>query len=378
MNACRRRRDWQSLRKRLPKFIHEGRSFQARNFTSVTPYPQLTKGISTSCTWKCVCEAWSIFDTVCARRWLSERVVREETVALMANRVSATTSPVTHHQICLSALHFSCPVQTTGIAGDRRRWSQTSLDPRPWSPPDLRPSGFPTVGSQIADKHQMAYSQAMGWLRCRLSFALLRSSILCLRGARARVKQNFLLQPAVALAEGGMCWHFWLRTDQDQPSKYFFLHTDMHSPLDSIPHTLGVCTHPYTGACAHVILHICTHTRSHAPSIPQRTFCCFLCLSLPAVISMCFLLCVIKVWSRRSGGDEGLGSRLKSDRLVGDRRSGRGPRSSTMFWTSARTLTDWIAWWMHNHRRTSPETVFFCELITFSDEKGFINKKQNT
>ena len=88
-------------------------------------------------------------------------------------------------------------------------------------------------------KHQMAYSQAMGWLRCRLSFALLRSSILCLRGARARVKQNFLLQPAVALAEGGMCWHFWLRTDQDQPSKYFFLHTDMHSPLDSIPHTFG-------------------------------------------------------------------------------------------------------------------------------------------
>ena len=61
------------------------------------------------------------------------------------------------------------------------------------------------LGSQIADKHQMAYSQAMGWLRCRLSFALLRSSILCLRGARARVKQNFLLQPAVALAEGGMC-----------------------------------------------------------------------------------------------------------------------------------------------------------------------------
>ena len=65
-------------------FIHEGRSFQARNFTSVTPYPQLTKGISTyaSCTWKCVCEAWSISDTFYARRWLSERVVREETVAL--------------------------------------------------------------------------------------------------------------------------------------------------------------------------------------------------------------------------------------------------------------------------------------------------------
>ena len=40
--------------------------------------------------------------------------------------------------------------------------------------------------------------------------------------------------------------------------------------------------------------HICTHTRSHAPSIPQQTFCCFLCLSLLLVISLCFLLYVLK------------------------------------------------------------------------------------
>ena len=39
--------------------------------------------------------------------------------------------------------------------------------------------------------------------------------------------------------------------------------------------------------------HICTHTRSHAPSIPQQTFCCFLCLSLLVVISLCFLLYVL-------------------------------------------------------------------------------------
>ena len=29
------------------------------------------------------------------------------------------------------------------------------------------------------------------------------------------------------------------------------------------------------------IQHICTHTRSHAPSITEQIFCCFLCLSLP-------------------------------------------------------------------------------------------------
>ena len=59
-------------------YTHEGRRVQARNFISVvTPYPQLTKGISTLCTWKIVCEAWSIFDAVCARRSLSERVCQK-------------------------------------------------------------------------------------------------------------------------------------------------------------------------------------------------------------------------------------------------------------------------------------------------------------
>ena len=74
------------------------------------------------------------------------------------------------------------------------------------------------------------------------------------------------------------------RFDQYQPSCYFFLHTDMHSPLDSIPHIFGRMHAPvHRRTC---FQHICTHTRSHAPSIPQQTFCCFLCLSLLVVISL--------------------------------------------------------------------------------------------
>ena len=42
------------------------------------------------------------------------------------------------------------------------------------------------LGELISDRHDMPYSQAMAWLRCRLSFALLRSAILCIRGARRR------------------------------------------------------------------------------------------------------------------------------------------------------------------------------------------------
>ena len=63
---------------------------------------------------------------------------------------------------------------------------------------------------------------------------------------------------------------------------FHFLHTDMHSPLDSIPHIFGRMHAPVHRRTR--FQHICTHTRSHAPSIPQQTFCCFLCLSLLVAI----------------------------------------------------------------------------------------------
>ena len=66
-DACQRMSETVSLPSAWLAFVHERRSFQARNFSSVTRYPQLTKGSSTSCTWKCVCEAWSIFNTMAFR-----------------------------------------------------------------------------------------------------------------------------------------------------------------------------------------------------------------------------------------------------------------------------------------------------------------------
>ena len=72
--------------------------------------------------------------------------------------------------------------------------------------------------------------------------------------------------------------------------RYFFLHTDMHSPLDSIPHIFGRMHAPvHRRTC---FQHICTHTRSHAPSIPQQTFCCFLCLSLFLLLFLCVFFCM--------------------------------------------------------------------------------------
>ena len=46
-------------------------------------------------------------------------------------------------------------------------------------------SFYKRLASMLADKWKQPYSTTMSWLRCRLSFSLLRSSIRCLRGARS-------------------------------------------------------------------------------------------------------------------------------------------------------------------------------------------------
>ena len=44
---------------------------------------------------------------------------------------------------------------------------------------------YKKLAAMSASKHSQPYSQTINWLRCRLSFSLLRSSIMCLRGSRS-------------------------------------------------------------------------------------------------------------------------------------------------------------------------------------------------
>ena len=44
---------------------------------------------------------------------------------------------------------------------------------------------YKRLASMIATKHDQAYSSTMSWLRCTLSFSLLRSAIQCIRGSRS-------------------------------------------------------------------------------------------------------------------------------------------------------------------------------------------------
>ena len=60
------------------------------------------------------------------------------------------------------------------------------------------------LASLYAEKKNVSYSDAIAWLRCRLAFALLRSSILCLRGTRPHNNNicDNQLQPDLALSNG--------------------------------------------------------------------------------------------------------------------------------------------------------------------------------
>ena len=59
---------------------------------------------------------------------------------------------------------------------------------------------FKRLASLMSDKLEIDYSAMLNWLRCRASFALLRSSIAALRGSRRRLVTP-KVQPLLALAE---------------------------------------------------------------------------------------------------------------------------------------------------------------------------------
>ena len=58
---------------------------------------------------------------------------------------------------------------------------------------------------QLSEKCDEAYSTTMGWLRCRLGSALVRSAIMCLRGARSKARSPCnsctLIEPSLSSAE---------------------------------------------------------------------------------------------------------------------------------------------------------------------------------
>ena len=50
---------------------------------------------------------------------------------------------------------------------------------------------YKRLASLLAEKWDQPYSSTLAWMRCKLSFALLRSSIQCIRGARSTCGRAF-------------------------------------------------------------------------------------------------------------------------------------------------------------------------------------------
>ena len=49
---------------------------------------------------------------------------------------------------------------------------------------------YKRLADMIASKRQHSYSVVMGWLRCRISFVSLRSSVMCIRGSRSSLHRS--------------------------------------------------------------------------------------------------------------------------------------------------------------------------------------------
>ena len=60
---------------------------------------------------------------------------------------------------------------------------------------------YKRLASRLADKWDQPYSLTMSWLRCTISFALLRSAIQCIRGARSSGGHPAVLPVDLVIAE---------------------------------------------------------------------------------------------------------------------------------------------------------------------------------
>ena len=65
---------------------------------------------------------------------------------------------------------------------------------------------YQRLASMLSEKRGIQYSKTIGWLRCRMSFALLRCSIMCIRGARSSQHHPATEAIDLQLAEGQLHW----------------------------------------------------------------------------------------------------------------------------------------------------------------------------
>ena len=49
------------------------------------------------------------------------------------------------------------------------------------------------LANLLSEKLDLSYGEVMGWIRCKLSFALVRSAVMCIHGARSQLYTHLFL-----------------------------------------------------------------------------------------------------------------------------------------------------------------------------------------
>ena len=62
---------------------------------------------------------------------------------------------------------------------------------------------YKRLACMIADKRDQPYNKVMSWIRCTISYSLIRSAIMCLRGTRSRGTTINLEDPANLIVREG-------------------------------------------------------------------------------------------------------------------------------------------------------------------------------
>ena len=111
-------------------------------------------------------------------------------------------APLNHHSSLASSYHHHKSLKRR-LYERAREVEHSSFTPLVFSfTSGLGPAAtafYKRLSSQLSDKWKQPYSTTIGWLRCRISFSLLRSSIVCLRGARSSHTFNSHLAASVDL-----------------------------------------------------------------------------------------------------------------------------------------------------------------------------------
>ena len=96
---------------------------------------------------------------------------------------------------------------------------------------------FRRLASLVSEKRAASYSTTLNWIRCCLSFSLLRSSLLCIRGSRSSQKTFCNTACNVELIATECCLYLLFSNSRHNHDEHHITHTYTHTLSHTHSHT---------------------------------------------------------------------------------------------------------------------------------------------